>query len=765
MPLVRDDSLVSRLYAVELPCTLHTVSHALFDAHEADVGIHVIRILLFHRRLIVLTLIFIGVLSVLAVQAVTLTLVEGTERLKKAEGRLYITQYLPTWRGRILDRHGRVLAQDEASFDIAVPWDLITGDRAKGNAGKNARNSVSTEVWKSMTDESKEELIGTYLPQQEAELAVFWDLIARRGDVTPEMLKLRMQIIRDKVNRTAEVVWQRQEEVYLRQFGDIETFTKRKERPIAEHRTAHVVLSRVDDETAMKFTQLSEELEDAIEVQHSRYREYPAMSQTILLDRSTLPRQIREMKVDEITLSGVGDLLLGDIRNEVWAEDMDRRPFGQDLGGYRVGDEVGHRGLEFTLEEELRGKRGFIKRNRLGEELERKPPVGGRDVQLTLDIALQARIEAILSPQTGLMHVQPWHRNAGLKVGTALRGAVVVLDAKSGVLAMASTPAIRDESSNDGYPWLNRASDGLYPAGSIIKPLVLAAATTEGLYDVGEEIQCKGHFYEHVTNSARCWIYRKRNQYRTHGKLKAVEALARSCNIFYYELGSRLGFHRLLDWYERFGLSQPLSARLVNAAATGRQGHVPSAEDITYWARRGELAFETISMSIGQGPITWSPLHAAAAYATLARGGLWRSPSLILGATQQESDLHLDPTAVQYVIDGLHDSLNKEYGTGSLIRYGVGDSESIFNVQEVKLWGKTGTAEAPPYRASPDSKVIRGLDHAWFLVMAGQADESTPSVIVAVLIEHGGSGGRVAGPIANQVVHALRLEGYLGGRK
>ena len=681
----------------------------MFDAHDVDVGFHVIRILLFHRRLIVLTLIFIGVLSVLAVQAVTLTLFEGSERLKKAEGRLYITQYLPTWRGRILDRHGRVLAQDEASFDIAVPWDLITGDRAKGNAGKNARNSVSTEVWKSMTDESKEELIGTYLPQQEAELAVFWDLIARRGDVAPEILKSRMQIIQDHVNKTAEVVWQRQEEAYLSRFGDKEKF---KKRPIVEHRTAHVVLPRVDDETAMEFSQLAEELVGAIEVQHSRHREYPEMSQTILLDRSTLPRQIRELKVDEIALTGVGDLLLGDIRSEVWAEDMDRRPFDQDLdlGGYRVGDEVGHRGLELSLEEKLRGSRGFIKSNRLGEELERTPPVGGGDVQLTLDIALQARIEAILAPQTGLMHVQSWHLNSGLKVGTPLRGAVVVLDAQSEVLAMVSIPAIRDNDSSDGYPWLNRAADGLYPAGSIIKPLVLAAATTEGLYNAGDEIECKGHFYEHVTDSARCWIYRSRSGYRTHGKLKAVEALARSCNIFYYHLGKKLGFHRLLGWYERFGLTQPLSARLVDATAKGRQGHVPSAEDITYWARRGELAFETISMAIGQGPITWSPLHAAAAYATLARGGLWRSPSLLLGATQQETDLKLDPIGVQFVIDGLHDSLNKEYGTGSLLSYGVQGSESIFNVPGVKLWGKTGTAQAPPYYPTPDSKQIRGLE-------------------------------------------------------
>ena len=105
-------------------------------------------------------------------------------------------------------------------------------------------------------------------------------------------------------------------------------------------------------------------------------------------------------------------------------------------------------------------------------------------------------------------------------------------------------------------------------------------------------------------------------------------------------------------------------------------------------------------------------------------------------------------------------SLSKDYGTGSLLRYSSGGSEPIFNVDGVRLWGKTGTAQAPPYESSPGAKEISGLDHSWFLVMASHQTETTPSVIVAVLIEHGGSGGRVAGPIANQVIHALQFEGY-----
>ena len=715
--------------------------------------------LLFHRRLIALAIIFIGVCGLLSYKAILLTIVQGSQRFEKAEERLYRKEFLPTWRGRIIDTKGRVLAMDVASFDIAVPWDLITGDRAKEIAMSKARQSVSRATWKSLSPDERQKKADYFLPEQMKELDGFWALLSKRANVPRSVLDERIAEIHQKVQKTTEVVWQRQEEAHLKRFGDVKDF---KKDPIVEHLSSHVIFPTVDDEIAMDFSQLSDQLDDAINVKHSRKRQYPERSQTIYIDRSTLPRSIREMKLQEIVFSGVGDLLLGDIRKKVWVEDMKRRPFdnGQDLGGYRVGDEVGNRGLELSLEKDLRGLRGRVVRDRLGEELERTPPVGGQDVELTLDIKLQARIEAILTTQTGLMTVQPWHRNNGLEVGTALRGAVVVLDVNSGVLAMVSTPALRDEEEVEGFPWLNRGADGMYPAGSIIKPLVLAAATTEGLYVENENIECAGHYFENVKDAARCWIYRESYNFNTHGQLKAVDALARSCNIFFYKLGTRLGFERLLDWYQKFGLTQPLSAKLTDPSASGMQGHSPQQEDIVKWKKRGELAFETISMAIGQGSITWSPLHAAAAYATLARGGIWKSPTILKQVEQEEVDINLDPTGVKLAMDGLHDALSEDYGTGSLLRYGSRDSEPIFNVDGLRLWGKTGTAEAPPYRSSPEADLISGLDHSWFLVMASHQTEITPSVVVAVLIEHAGSGGRVAGPIANQVIHALQSERY-----
>jgi cell division protein FtsI/penicillin-binding protein 2 len=724
-------------------------------------------LILFHRRLLVLTACFVVCLIVLIVQVSQLTVVQGSTRLEKAKDRLHWSYFLPTWRGQILDRKGRVIAEDVASYDIAVEWDLITGDRARRLAIKDAKESVGIDVWETKSPEQRKQLTSHFLQARQGELDQFWSVIAQEGEVKKSELNLRLTQIQNEVEDTAKVVWARQEEVHKQRYGGNVPFEKQ---PIREQSEPHVILPRVSDEIAMNFSIVSKAYDNSITVQHSRGRAYPYRKQNVIIDRSTLPSPMRKFDAIEVNLEGVAELIVGDVRGDVWAEDIKKRPFRSegivDLGGYRSGDEVGNRGLESSLEDYLRGTRGMIVKHKSGDEIERVIPTGGNNVQVTLDIELQARVEAVLSQDLGLMKVQAWHRNAVLPEGTPLRGAVVVLDAKtSEVLAMASTPALRDEKDVEGYPWLNRAADGLYPPGSIIKPLVLVSAMAEGELNIGESIDCTGHYFEGVKNAARCWIFREKYNFATHGKLKPVEAIARSCNIFFYELGTRLGFDRLLDWLQRFGMSQPLSAKLTNTGATGTQGHLPDEQELESLRKRGALAFETVSISIGQGALTWSPLHAAAAYATLSRGGIWKTPTLVFGNEQEQVDLSLSDEGVSYALSGLSDSITKKYGTGSLLRYGGDNNEPTFNIGGVRLWGKTGTAEAPPYRLNSESPPVSGLDHSWFLLMAAPIDEKRPEVVVAVLVEHGGSGGRVAGPIANQILFALKSEGYLGSNK
>jgi penicillin-binding protein 2 len=255
--------------------------------------------------------------------------------------------------------------------------------------------------------------------------------------------------------------------------------------------------------------------------------------------------------------------------------------------------------------------------------------------------------------------------------------------------------------------------------------------------------------------------------------LQPVEALARSCNIFFYELGTRLGFTNLISWLQRFGYSQPVASQMSRVETSGQQGHVPNEAYIQSLRDRGAIAFETVSISIGQGALTWSPLHAAAAYATLARGGIWIPPSLVSGLQHKSVDLQLNQEGVSLALLGLHDSVTQKYGTGAFLRYAAGDDEPTFNVDGIRIWGKTGTAQAPPYILNQQSEEISlnqqseeiSADHSWFLVMASSISETSPTVVVAVLVEHGGSGGRVAGPIANQILHAIQAEGYLEPRR
>ena len=148
--------------------------------------------LLFHRRIIALAIIFIGVCGLLSYKAILLTIVQGSQRFEKAEERLYRKQFLPTWRGRIIDTKGRVLAMDEASFDIAVPWDLITGDRAKEIAMSKARQSVSSATWKSLSPDERQKKADYFLPEQMKELDGFWALLSKRANVPRSVLDERI---------------------------------------------------------------------------------------------------------------------------------------------------------------------------------------------------------------------------------------------------------------------------------------------------------------------------------------------------------------------------------------------------------------------------------------------------------------------------------------------------------------------------------------------------------------------------------------------
>ena len=800
--------------------------------------------LLFHRRLILLASVAIIVSIGLGVQLIHLTIIEGDDKRETAFSRLDQRTFLETVRGSILDRNGSELAYDRASYSVAVDYEVISGEWADKQATEAAKKTVGgRDVWNTLSPEAREKAIAAEIGYYEHQVENLWDILAARGDIDRAMLDKRLKDIHNRVMKMANAVWERQLQEQRRLYGSDEGFDKR---PIREQTLAHTILQNVSQEMAADFRRMTADL-PGLKVIDSRERHYPWEVATVNLRRDTLPLPLRNDEPISIEVLGVADQILGSMRDEVWASDIKKRPFIQpsriardecleendvgsdqdgtdcraDLGGYRPGDSVGVTGLEYGFEPSLRGRRGVVDAhlNTGGED--RIDPVLGRDLKLTLDISLQAKVQAILSPAFGLTRVQQFHagwENDGtpkpykLPLGYPLNSAAVVLDVDTGeILAMVSMPTIAtgktipEANRALAKPHIDRSVAWPYEAGSIVKPLILAAAVTEGVHSLDTHIDCTGHYFPHAQTIARCWIYRPAYHMTTHtarfgGPLDARHAIGASCNIYFYTIADELGIDRLNAWYRKFGVGAPLDIGLLREfegvvekineetgdvieekrlfVAGEHAGDLPSDDYIERLDDEGGLRFLTISMGIGQS-MTWTPLQAANAYATLARGGFVRDAKLIMNDPREKkkskrTNLGLSDRVVSEALEGLRASVTEQWGTGRAIRYPtelVGQPEEpILNAKNVTVWAKTGTAQAPPMQVLNEENEIveiKGLDHAWFVGLVGSGEPESgiarPQYAIAVIVEFGGSGGRVAGPIANQIIHAMQDAGYLAG--
>lgn len=716
----------------------------------------------------------------LAGRLFVLTVVQGERHSERAEERLDTERFLPTWRGRLLDRNGRVIAEDVASYDAAVSYSFAKGTWATERAEEEARQALGKAKWRLLKKDERERAIAERLPKWRAEQARVVAALASRGGLPPDALQSRLAEIATRIDTTAASVHAR-------------TLAKRKERglsldvaaePIREMREFHAVVSNVPPETANEFRKLSDQCPGGLIVIDAARRNNAWATVDIEIARDQLPRPIRTSVPLVMRMSDPLDSLRGSVRREVWAEDERRRPFERtladgsveiDLGGYRAGsDSIGARGFERRFEDELRGNRGQVSRRLDTDTEDRIEPKPGADVRVSIDAELQACVQAALDPRLGLTKVQSWQSHSSdLHPGEALPAAAVIVEVDSGeVLAAASTPTPEIVAASGTFVIsantanLNRALDGIYPPGSIVKPLVYLAGVAEGVVDESETIACNGHYFKDRKDVARCWIYRQQYKFATHsapsgGPLAVENAIAYSCNIYFYTVAERLGAQRLCEWFTRFGLG-----------ANG--GHVPSPAEAKAIDDRHDV-FSTISLGIGQGALTVTPLELASAFAVIARGGrvlppAWRrGENLGREAASESGRLPLFTTAVARTLEGLRRVTADPKGTANHMTYPDGARDPIIDVPGVRLWAKTGTAEAPPLKLDRDhdgtpESIATDADHAWCVALVGDDLSPGPRYAIAVLIEHGGGGGRTSGPVMAAVIRALVKQGYLGPR-
>ena len=416
--------------------------------------------------------------------------------------------------------------------------------------------------------------------------------------------------------------------------------------------------------------------------------------------------------------------------SEINEEELERRK-GE---GYKSGDIIGKFGLERVYDKEVRGIKG-------GEQVEvdvsgrpvqilgRQSPIQGNDLVLTIDSHIQEAAERAVDDQLAAVH--------------AHAAAAVVMNPQTGeILAMVSRPAFNPNlfaggistvnwnmlNNNPYHPMDNKAITGEYPPGSTFKIVTGTAALAEHKVTAQEKI----------FDSGRHWIIPKTNAGgEALGWIDFEQAMAHSDNVYFYEMGNRLGVDTLERYARLFGLGTRTGIDLPYEA----EGLVPNRKYKADNYEDGEWYLsETFDAAIGQGFNLVTPLQAAMVVSEIAANGQRYRPHLVQrivdvnGNTVREikpellSTLEVDPSVIHHVQEGLH-SVTK-LGTGT----------ALFAGFPVDIAGKTGTAENS-----------QGRDHSWFVAYGPYKN---PNVVVAVIVEQGGFGSVAAGPIARRILEA-----------
>ncbi|HEX3912158.1 MAG TPA: penicillin-binding protein 2 [Steroidobacteraceae bacterium] len=421
---------------------------------------------------------------------------------------------------------------------------------------------------------------------------------------------------------------------------------------------------------------------------------------------------------------------------------------------------IGKLGVEGAYEQQLHGKPGFreIEVNAAGRPVEKqhgyasklstRPPVAGEDLILGLDVRVQKVAEEALAGK---------------------RGSVVALDPKTGdIIALASTPGFDPNdfvrglsvaqyaalSNNIDVPLLNRALRGAYPPGSTVKPLYALAAQKYGIISPQQTIYCPGYFT--LPGSS--------NKYRddeVHHDVDMRTAIARSCDVYFYRVAEKMGIDHMHEFMSAFGYGELTGIDIP--------GEKPGLYASPEWKRRvfkrkaDQVWFpgETVSMGIGQGPITVTPLQQAHFVGEIAeRGKIVAEPRLV-AATRAPGSVNIVPRAPtlmkpvdiatddewNVVIEGMEGAVGPS-GTAHVAGAGA----------KYRWGGKTGTAQVVTVKQNESTKHKqtdeRKREHAWFIAFAPVDD---PKIAISVLVENAGFGATAAAPIARKVIDSYLL--------
>jgi penicillin-binding protein 2 len=420
---------------------------------------------------------------------------------------------------------------------------------------------------------------------------------------------------------------------------------------------------------------------------------------------------------------------------EINQEELDREEFIS----HKIGYLIGKYGIEQKFELDLMGENGGrqLEVNALGRKirvLENLEPNPGNNLFLTLDLELQKAADDAMAGK---------------------RGTVVAMDPQSGdILALVSKPdydpnlfarGISPENwkslvENPAHPLQNRAIQGQYPPGSVFKIITAIAGLEEKLITPQTTFHCSG-VLPFGEREYQCW------KKEGHGSISLQRAIVESCDVYFYQLGLRLGVDRIAKYALAMGLGR------ITGFPLGQEkpGLVPTSAWKMKRFGTPWQAGENLSTAIGQGYNLVTPLQIAATLSAVANGGRFYQPRIVqfIKTPQGEvikefppllsKQLHISPETLEFIREALWGVVNSPSGTGARAR-----------IEGFDVAGKTGTAQLIQRRegrTEPSSLELE--DHAWFACFAPARH---PQITVVALIEHGGHGGAAAAPIARKVL-------------
>lgn len=661
---------------------------------------------------------------------------------------------IPSRDGRIVSIDGRVLALDVERFDLQAHYRWLEEPPNPRWLKQQALTLLEP------VERRNREKVEAAQEKVLARRQQLWDELAQVMKTSPEELQTSCRDVQRRVETIIESVNERaaqKEGASSSDDSDVETqasaeqdqlqkfwtlfkdaLTRPPRRPrrerivVREELDYHTLASGIPREIALAISAHPERF-PGIHIQVATLREYP--------QKTLAPHEIGiRHRIDEKTLKAR----------------QQRFPEGDPLD-YKEGDRIGKMGVERTYDRYLRGLRGLKKvvRNRQGEIIRTeiiREPKSGDDVVLTLNTGLQDQVQDLLDESLQELRVGTEEQPAE-QTDPAAGGCIVVLDVRTGaIVATASAPrydlnlllhptpeewqAVLNDPRRPLFP---RATQMMLPPGSTFKALTSIALMESGKVDPDEPFICRG--YLDRPDRHRDYIYRHYGV--GHNELTLTRALRESCNVYFFQAARTMGPEAIHHWADQLGFGKPTGIDIPGE----RGGHLPDPSPPKSEKKSPWYPGDTLGMAIGQSRLTVTPLQIARLMAVVANDGEMVVPHLAHSVVPSAESSTTTRQMISYprrYVSGIHPGTLERVREGliEVVAHPRGTGYKTVRLKEVTIAGKTGTAENGGGKN----------DHAWF---AGFVPAQRPKYAFAVVIEHGGSGSRVAGTVAQKLVRAM----------